>query len=340
MIDIPEPYRRILESRVDSILHQYLSFSSPLAHWLFKEVFPRNSLLSIESAQRHVYRDHRRDFENPLAFGETDIEIIAALESPQGHVTRTGLLIETKVDARQMPDQGLRYRARAQHRAQAGNWHQFRCVLTAPKSYLESAYPLGDFDDAGWDTLVALQDIAKVLARTANGLADATVLNQATEPTNAWNKPLPGVSQFWSDLSKFQRAVYPDVPIFINRQQGAGIFVWPSFFENQLASNSREIRRKRVQIVHSGKTHVALFIKKVHFAEFAVATRMLLDEGIEIGDPGGSWQSVRIAVPYVDPQITVESQIDALDRVFEAARRLFDFFIRNEPVLLEIPTFK
>ncbi|WP_143749630.1 hypothetical protein [Mesorhizobium sp. WSM3879] len=337
---ILEPFRRVLESRVEGIILRHLSHVSPLTRLFIQEAFPGAEALAIESAIPHVHRDHRRAGGNPLAYGETDIEVIASVEMRDGTTPRVGLLIEAKVDARQMDQQGPRYKARAEYRQASASWDAFRCILTAPRGYLENAYPLGDHNDDGWNCLLAIEDIAKVLARIPEGRADAAVLYQAAEPSNAWNKPLPGVLKFWSDLAGFQRAIYPDVPIFINRQHGAGLSIWPSFYENHLARNSKEIRRKRVQVVHSGKTHVALYVKNVRFLDFATVVQPMLIDGIGLGPPGQSWQSVRIDVPYVDPQRSVEGQAKALAAVFEAARRLFDFFIEHEGPLLSVPTFK
>jgi hypothetical protein len=340
MSDIPEAYQRIRESRVESIIKKHVSIISEVSSWLFGVAFRDATLRSVHYAELHVDRDHRRDSGDDLAYGETGIEVVATIDFPYEIGICAALLIETKVDARQMEKQGLRYRARATYRKQRGSWKDFRCVLVAPQRYLESAYPLGDFNDYGWNRLVALEDIAQRLERMNAGSADSVVLHEAAKPANAWNKPIPGAAQFWSDLARFQRAVYPNVPIFINRQQGAGVFVWPSFYENQLAKNQRAIRRKRVQIVHSGKSHVALYIKNVLFKHFEPVVRPILVDGIRIGAPGAAWQSVNIEVPFVSPQLPLEGQAERLDQVFSAARQLFDFFEKHENALLGIPIFK
>ncbi len=340
MTVIPEAYQRILEHRVESIVARQLSSIGPMARWLFYIAFSSDQLSMIESVTTHVDRDHRPDSGDPLAYGETDIEVIGRIPLAGASAKKVGLLVEMKVDARQGKNQGLRYQARALHRQRSGCWDDFRCVLVAPQGYLENAYPLSDHEDAGWDSAVSLEEVGQRLRRIPNGEEDATVVIQSTQAANSWNKPIPEAAQFWRDLARFQRAIYPDVPIFINRQQGAGLFVWPSFYENQLASNPHAIRRKRVQIVHSGKTHVALFIKKVKAGAFDPVVRPLLGEGIRIGDPGGAWQSLRISVPYVNPQQPLETQVDAISNVFGAARRLYDFFLKHEDTLLRIPTFK
>jgi hypothetical protein len=66
----------------------------------------------------------------------------------------------------------------------------------------------------------------------------------------------------------------------------------------------------------------------------------LLRDGVQLGDPGTSWQSVRIEVPLVDPLVPINDQLEALDKVFQAARDLYDFFIQNEQALLSVRTFK
>jgi hypothetical protein len=239
-----------------------------------------------------------------------------------------------------MERQGLRYQARAAYRQEEGAWKEFHCILLAPRRYLESAYPLNNHKDAGWDSLVSLEDLAQLLEPMSTGSADAAVILQSTEATNSWNRPIPEAALFWRDLSKFQLAVYPDVPIFINRQQGAGVFVWPSFYENDCSRNSQRPHRKRVQIVYSAKKHMSLFIKKVKAEDFFGVVQPLLEDSIHVGAPGKTWQSIKIRVPYVDPQKPLETQSEELNEVFGAARRLYDFFIKHEEALLGIPTFK
>ncbi len=340
MTDIPESHRRILENQIDQITRDRLSTVSPVSRWMFRQAFPQADLLSIDGASRHVDRNHTRHAQNSLAFGETDVEVVATLSLHNNKNVRCALLIETKVDARQTENQGLRYQARAAFRQSITSWELFSCVLLAPQNYLDSAYPIGDHKSAGWDQLISFEDFATLLDQMSKDLEDARIFRQAADSANKWNKPIPAAVQFYADLHEFRRTFFPEVPIFVNRQQGAGIFVWPSFFENQLAKNPREIRRKRVQLVHSGKEHVALFIKKIRHSDFRPVAEKLIEGKIEVGDPGTAWQSFRVRVPYVDPQLPLAEQTEALIHVFEAAKTLYKFFIKNETELLGIRTFK
>jgi hypothetical protein len=340
MPEIPEQYQRIREHQVEAIINRHLSGLSPLSRFFFAEAYPFAKLSSIISTQIHVDRNHVHVSGDVLAFGETDIEVIAEIDSAAGETARVALLIEIKIDARQTENQGLRYRARALHRQSVGSWKDFRCVLVAPLRYLESAYPLNDFEEAGWHMLIALEDVSRALKRTVAETDDSRLIDEAVLPSNFWNRPVPEAAQFWNDVSRLQRALYPDVPLFNSSQQGAGVNVWPSFYENQLARNRNNPRRKRVQIVLSGNSHVALFIKNVKYVEFETAVRPLLTAAKQMGAPGTAWQSVRTLVLKIDPLRTVEEQLDALDCVFKAARELYEFFLENETVLLGVRTFK
>jgi hypothetical protein len=340
MTDIPETYRRIREERVEGIVEKHMKVGGAISEWVFAAAFPDRPFLAVDRTHLHVFRDHRQASCDPLAFGETDIEVVGRLAGENGETPTVGLLIEMKVDSRQMEKQGLRYAARASYRRRQGSWSEVRCMLVAPRKYIENAYPFFDHRKDGWDAVLALEDVAAQLDHVSDGVEDAVVLRQSTAAANSWNTVIPKAAEFWADLARFQREVFPDVPIFINRQQGAGVFVWPSFFEDQLARNKREIRRKRIQIVHSGKSHVSLFVKSVKPDAFLPVVTPLINEPIQLGAAGQSWQSVKVLVPYVDPQKSLSAQIDEIKSVFEAARLLYDFFIKNERVLLEVTTFR
>ncbi len=139
-------------------------------------------------------------------------------------------------------------------------------------------------------------------------------------------------------MSKFLDEAGESLVIGRNQRQSLGVIKRTADVSG-LALEIGECQ-KRVQIAHSGKVHVALFIKKVKAEAFSPIVQPLLEGGIHIGGPGETWQSVRISVPEVDPQLGLETQIEALSEVFDAARCLYDFFLKHEAALLSIPTFK
>ena len=90
----------------------------------------------------------------------------------------------------------------------------------------------------------------------------------------ATNNPM----QFWDEMKRFQRTFHKGVPMFIRTDKGAHEDVWPSFFDNQLRNNWREIRRKRIQIAWPNRSdHVSLFIKNVAYEDFIRPVQELLN---------------------------------------------------------------
>jgi hypothetical protein len=340
MRDIPSEFQRITEQHVDAILHRHLGQKSSLAIWLFGRVFRQSKLVAIKRCELRRTYDHRQASNNPLAFGENDVEVVATIQRTGSSEATVGLLIEDKVDARQAMSQGERYRARAEFRLRDGSWEEFKCLLIAPQKYLDNAYPDGDVGNSGWDNLISLEDIASCLKNDRAPIRDIDTIANATLLANSWNKPIPEAVQFWKDLSLFQRAFHPQVPMFASPQQGARINVWPAFFENQLRNNKHDIRRKRIQLVHSGKRHVSLFVKNVAYRDFCHVAQPLLEPGMSIGAEGKTWQSIQIRVPEIDPLVSVQSQADRLDEVFTAARLLYDFFEKHNAPLLGVPVSK
>lgn len=334
---IPEEYRRVLEDRVDAIMERHSSSIHGLTSWLFGIAFGDRRLLAIESARRPKYQDFRALSGDELAHGQTDVEVVARLETLESRqISRTALLIEDKVDAREMPKQGLRYQARARYQRSIGSWHDFACVLLAPQSYLDSHYPLGNAKQSGWDKLLSLEDVAAQIPDST----DANALREAAQAANSWNKPIPAAVQFWEDFRQFGCTHYSAVPVFVDAQQGSRVGgVWPSFYDNQLRRNSQEPRRKRVQIVHMDTAdYVCLFIKKVEFGAFRAFALPVLEEGMTVAPPGTSWQSIRITTGPVDPLQPLGSQIATLNKVFQAAQRLYEFYLNHETTFLGIPT--
>jgi hypothetical protein len=273
MAEIPDEFRRVLEKRIDEILQRHLSAPSHTARVLFSEMFGSCDLRSIERARLPQYCDYREDSGDPLAHGQTDIEVVAHAIAGGHQEQRLALLIENKVDSGQMAKQGLRYRARAQYRQQLGDWDDFRCALIAPRSYLDAAYSVVNHRDHGWDGLVSYEDVAEMLKKEAQGRVDADILLEATTSANTWNKPIPSAVQFWVNYEAFGRSRFPDIPVLAKTERGSRIGgVWPSFYDPQLRANRSRPERKRVQIVHMDTaTYVCLFLKKVSFSQRELA---------------------------------------------------------------------
>ena len=74
--------------------------------------------------------------------GESDL--LYLFEAMNG--VNTAILIENKIDAAPMPEQGERYRLRGEEGIKNGLWERFKTCIIAPKEYLASVGDSGSYD--------------------------------------------------------------------------------------------------------------------------------------------------------------------------------------------------
>ena len=142
---------------------------------------------------------------------------------------------------------------------------------------------------------------------------------------------VPPERQFWKDFLAY--AAQNGVPAYVKYDtSGPPSMVWPRFYINEI-----ENPQKRARIAWSGNEHVALIMINVTVDDFSQVVQPILEDGIHMGKPRKSWQSVNIKVPRVNVQKPAVEQSEELNKVFEAARRLRDFFIKHKQALLGIP---
>jgi hypothetical protein len=168
---------RIREDPVDRILVRQLPGSAGLASWLIGRAFGDGAeLLSVERVFRGKYENHS-DSGDELARGQIDVVFLANV-ALEGNKSRVALLIENKVDAKQMEKQGLRYRALGGHGKGHKRWNEFRCALVAPRWYLEQAYPLGDFRNDPCQPVEAQAEALHAVFRAARRLHEFFVRHE------------------------------------------------------------------------------------------------------------------------------------------------------------------
>lgn len=327
---------RVLESDIDSIFEKHFSKVGALSIWLFSKFYGDHCKLSSSLAKKNVHNNFTLLSGDSLAYGETDVEVLGVLEGA-AQIKHHAILIENKVDSDQMPNQGLRYQARARFMVNSGKWQKSSCILVAPQKYLDSQYPRGGSEVDGWDALVSLETIADVLVSTAK--SDANVLRQATTKSNSSNEPIPAAVDFWHKYENYQRSKHPDVLLFLKSTKGSKAGgVWPSFYDSLLRDDKSKPDLKRVQVVHiDTSNYVTLFIKKVNYADFKIVVDPILDSSMRFGKPAKSWQSVQLPVPSIDVQYSFEEQKEAVDAVFLAAEHMYNFFKANQAAFMSIP---
>lgn len=339
MSEIPSEFKRIVEADIDKIFEQRLSEISSFTDWFFTTAYGTSCEVIEASAKKNVHNDFRVASGDSFAYGETDVEAQGLI----GNGTKrkpAALLIENKVDSDQMPKQGLRYQARAQHQIRKRKWSDSRCVLVGPASYLASQYPLGGYGTDGWDAMISFEDVASALEPISK--EESSILIKATATANTHNKRIPAAMQFWNDYENYQREQHPDILLFLKSTKGSGAGgVWPSFYDNELRANKSAPHRKRIQVVHMDtNTYVSLYVKKVNFGDFRQTLAPIMDTDMRFAKPGGSWQSIQIPVPAVNVLEPFNDQKEAADQIFKAAELMFGFFIEHEVILMEIPILK
>lgn len=331
--------RRILEAEIDRLLARQLGACVELAHFMFSRCFDATyQFVQLIGVRTNVHVDRRAHDQDQLAYGENDLEVVASAVDQRGAAVKLALLLEDKVNAKLMPNQARRYRVRGDRRIKAGEWHDYRCALVAPRSYVSQRYPLKDHAEHGWHAVFEFEEISRILIERGgtSGVQDAQLLLDATLPENHVLEPILAAVQFFKDYIVFGRERFPDVPVEIRTEVGSRAGgVWPSFYDHEFFYSKNPIRR-RIQITHIDHSdHVVLWIKKVAFEEFM---RVL---GSYIASPmiplkRTSWQGIMLKVPRIDATQPFSDQQEAIRVVFEAARYLYAFFVAHEVAIVNL----
>jgi hypothetical protein len=327
--------RRILEAEIDQLLARQLRANPVFAYFLFSRSFASEPLsVDVVKVKTNVHVDRRQISNNPLAYGENDVEVIAEVTEKDGNKRRLALLIENKISAQLMEDQGLRYGVRGLDRAHAGDWADYRCMLVAPRDRISQLYPTKNYSKAGWDVILDFEQLAEILY-SANGSQDAQLLLDATVRENCILEPILEAVKFWEDYEEY--AHQADLPVKVRSEQGSRAGgVWPSFYDDDFRK-SEIVDRKRIQIVHIDNAgRVVLFLKRVNPNDFENVIRPLLIKPLELTKPGTSWQGIMVQVPPIDPCRPIIDQCKNLDLAFEAVRLLHFFFLRHQDLIHQL----
>jgi len=327
--------RRILEAEIDQLLARQFRANPMFAYTLFSRSFSSEPLsVNVVKVETNVHVDRRLISGNPLAYGENDVEVIAEVTENDGKKRRLALLIENKISAPLMEDQGRRYGVRGLDRAHAGDWADYRSVFVAPRDRISQLYPTKNYSKAGWDLVLDFEQLAEML-HSPNDSQDAQLLLDATVRENCILEPILEAVKFWEEYEAY--AHQANLPVKVRSEQGSRAGgVWPSFYDDDFRK-SKIVDRKRIQIVHIDNAgRVVLFIKRVNPRDFENVIRPLLIRPLELTKPGTSWQGIMVQVPPIDPCHPIVDQYKNLDLAFEAVRLLHLFFFRHQDVIHQL----
>jgi hypothetical protein len=190
------PLETITERDVDLLLHEELSVSPEFVSWLLTAsgVPP----LSLSSARAwHSVSDPE--------LGESDLLLLALADDK-----KVAVLIENKVDAVPQPGQSGRYKQRGQKGVAAGDWHQFRTVIIAPKKYLQN-----DSEARRYDAQVSYESVADWFSSSDDPRRayKANVLRQAIEQNRRGYNPKmdPTITKFFHDYWMLASRYFPEL---------------------------------------------------------------------------------------------------------------------------------
>jgi hypothetical protein len=123
----------VTERDVDLLILEELSVSEKFRKMFSTLVFGETVYKTYIGAWHSVCSDN---------LGESDLLFI--FKAMNG--LETAILIENKIDAAPMPEQGGRYHQRGEEGIKNGLWEDYKTCIIAPKIYLESVKDSGSYD--------------------------------------------------------------------------------------------------------------------------------------------------------------------------------------------------
>jgi len=123
----------VTERDIDLLVLEELSVSENFRKMFSTLIFGETVYKAYIGAWHSVCSDN---------LGESDLLFI--FEATNG--LKTAILIENKIDAAPMPEQGARYRQRGEEGIKNGLWESFKTCIMAPKKYLGAVRDSGSYD--------------------------------------------------------------------------------------------------------------------------------------------------------------------------------------------------
>jgi len=211
----------VTERDVDLLILEELSVSEE-----FRKMF--STLVFGETVYKaHIGAWHSVCSDN---LGESDLLFI--FEAMNG--LETAILIENKIDASPMPEQGGRYRQRGEEGIKNGLWEDFKTCLVAPKRYF------GSVKDSGlYDVNVSYEEIHSYFALEGNNdnrsAYKANVLLEGIEKNRRGYQPIEDerVTTFVKQYSDYANEKYPALKMQEAKPRQAGSS-WIEFYPDVL----------------------------------------------------------------------------------------------------------
>jgi hypothetical protein len=244
--------------------------------------------------------------------GESDVVVIA--DEPGGR--RLALLIENKIDAPPQPEQAQRYERRGELGVEAGDWHQFKTCIVAPKRYLDAAANAG-----GYQTSVSYEDVADWMkGRLPDGRRfqfKRHLIESAIEQQRRGYSPKLDaiVTRFFNDYWELAESLFAELNLCNSGPRPSGS-TWAEFRPPGLPKG-RSIMHKAPE----GYVDLQLAGYGDRVAELSERNPLLLGGGMAFVRATKS-AALRIKVPPLDVREDFASQRDGAMIALKAALKL------------------
>ena len=211
----------VTERDVDLLILEELSVSEKFRKMLSTLTFGETVYSTYIGAWHSVGSDN---------LGETDLLFI--FEAMNG--LETAILIENKIDAAPMPEQGRRYRQRGEEGIKNGLWEDFKTCIMAPIKYLGSVK-----DSGSYDANISYEKIYDYFASKGNNdirsAYKAKVLLEGIEKNRRGYQPIENerVTTFVKQYFEYANEKYPALKMQKAKSRQAGSS-WIEFYPDVL----------------------------------------------------------------------------------------------------------
>lgn len=187
--------------------------------------------------------------------GESDLLFL--FEAMNG--AKTAILIENKIDAAPMPEQGTRYRLRGEEGIKNGLWERFKTCIIAPKEYLGSVR-----DSESYDGNISYENIHSYFVSKGDNdnrsAYKANVLLEGIEKNRRGYQPLENeqVTNFVKHYFEYANEKYPALKMQEAKSRQAGsswIEFYPDVLPPEGVSLAHQMTNGEIKLLFKGQAN-------------------------------------------------------------------------------------
>ncbi len=309
------PVERKYERDIDLLLAEEFSVSPAFAAWFLSQT---KSFGGVPAQVVDVYVS-RSD-----TTGESDLVVVF---EKQRDYSRFALHIEDKIDAPLQPEQGARYRLRAEAEILHNVYSEFEAILCSPEAYA-GVHP----EASNFDSFVSYESVSEFLRSEPpesprSAYRAHFVATAAKRSSNSWEPtPDPETNAFWNAAFELANREFPDLEMQP-----------PSFTKGQTWVNFRPLdmptQPRRIYInAKCDRGYMDLTFSACLARLFAPQVGPILGDKMYVQQTGKA-AAIRIEVaPFKICELN-DAVLAKVREAFEACVRLIRFYRQNRETL-------